>query len=195
MESQKAYSMAQAADGYVLVGEAVSPQTSTDAMVLKVDLAGNKLWEKDVGGTNSDSPAYITPSQDGGFLVCGFTFSFGAGERDFWLFKISDSGNVQFSCTQGTEAFEEAYSVIETGDGGYILVGWADPLGRPDLIEKALYDYYFVKLEIANSNGEQIQLFIVYGIIILAVLAATLVLIFRLRGKGKERFMPKKQAA
>ncbi len=185
MESQKAYSMTTATDGYVLVGEAVSPQTSTDALVLKVDFGGTKLWERTVGGSNSDSPAYVTLSKDGGFLVCGFTFSFGAGERDFWFFKISNSGQVQFRCTHGTAAFEEAYSVVETSDGAYVMTGWADPVGRPDLIGKALYNFYIVKLEVANTNGTEIPWLLVYGLVIVAVLIATVLLIAKLRRKGK----------
>lgn len=184
-ESQKVYSMTTATDGYVLVGENVSTQTSTDACVLKIDFDGNKLWEKTVGGSNSDSLAYVTLSKDGGFLVCGFTFSFGAGERDFWMFKISNSGQVQFSCTYGTAAFEEAYSIIETNDGAYVMVGWADPPGRPDLIGRALYNFYIVKLDVSNNTGTEIPWLLIYGLAILVVSVAIIILMAKLRRKGK----------
>lgn len=184
-ESQKAYAMTAATDGYVLVGENVSTQTSTDAHVLKVDFDGNKLWEKTIGGSNSDSPSYVTPSKDGAFLVCGFTFSFGAGERDFWLFKISSSGQIQLSCTHGTAAFEEAYSVIETNDSAYVMAGWADPAGRPDLVGRALYNFYIVKLEVSSTTGTEIPWLLIYGLAILVVLVAIVLLIVKLRRKGK----------
>ena len=104
-ESEKAYSMAKAPDGYVLVGDVDSPQTATDAWAVMVDLNGNMVWNTTVGGKNADSPAYITPAKDGGYLVAGFTFSFGAGQRDFWLFKIDEAGQVIWSCTQGNAGF------------------------------------------------------------------------------------------
>ena len=152
--SQEAYAMTKAADGYVIVGDTVSTVTDIDAWVVKVDLNGTMLWAKTVGGKNADSPSFITPSKDGGYLVGGFTFSFGAGNRDFWLFKIDDSGQVLWSCTQGNEGFQEAYSVIEAGENQYVMVGWTDPIGQPALIGKALYDFYAVKLSVPqDSNG------------------------------------------
>ena len=185
-ESEKAYSMAKAPDGYVLVGEVGSLTTSTDAWVLKVNQNGNKVWDKTVGGKEADSPAYITPAKDGGYLVAGFTFSFGEGQRDFWLFKITDQGQVLFSCTQGNEGFQEAYSVLETGNNAYVMVGWTDPTGQPALIGKATYDFYIVKLTVAqNGNGASFQ-FITYAVIVLAVLLVTLLLLFKLRAKGKK---------
>ena len=186
-ESEKAYSMTKAPDGYVLVGDIESPTSSTDAWVLKVDGNGNTLWNKTVGGKEADSPAYITQSKDGGYLVAGFTFSFGQGQRDFWLFKINDQGQVLFSCTQGNEAFQEAYSVIETGDNAYVMVGWTDPIGQLALIGKATYDFYVVKLSVAqNSNAPSNFQFITYAVTVIAILLITLLLLFKLRMKGKK---------
>ena len=187
LQSEKAYAMAKAADGYVLVGEVESPITSTDAWVLKVDLNGNVLWNKTVGGKDADSPAYVTPSKDGGYLVAGFTFSFGEGQRDFWLFKINKQGQVVFSCTQGNVAFQEAYSVIETGDNAYVMAGWTDPMGQSALIGKAVYDFYVVKLSVAQDiNGTSGFQFIGYVVAVIAVLLVTLLLLIKLRSKGKK---------
>ncbi len=180
-ESEKAYSMAKAPDGYVLVGDVDSPKTATDAWVVKVDFNGNVVWNTTVGGGNTDSPAYITPAKDGGYLVAGFTFSFGAGQRDFWLFKIDESGQVLWSCTQGNEAFQEAYSVIEAGANQYIVAGWTDPPGQPALIGKAQYDFYVVKLSAPqNGNGLSLQ-FTAYVIAVAGLLLAAFFVLFKLR--------------
>ena len=96
--SQEASAMTKASDGYVIVGDTQSPNSNIHAWVVKVDWNGTMLWAKTVGGKNADSPYCITPSEDGGYLVGGFTFSFGAVNRDFWLFKIDDSGQVTWSC-------------------------------------------------------------------------------------------------
>lgn len=192
-ESEKAYAMAKAADGYVLVGEIESPNTSTDAWMLKVDENGNMLWNKTVGGKDADSPAYITPSKDDGYLVAGFTFSFGAGNRDFWFFKITDQGQILFSCTQGNAGFQEAYSVIETGDNAYVMVGWTDPIGQPALIGKALYDFYVVKLSVPpNSNVASNFPSIAYAVTVFAALLITLLLLIKLRAKRKKIVKVKK---
>ena len=82
-ESEKAYSMTKAPDGYVLVGDVESPTTSTDAWVLKVDGNGNTLWNKTVGGKEADSPAYITPVKGWWLLGCWIYFLFWSRTEGF----------------------------------------------------------------------------------------------------------------
>ncbi len=136
----------------MVVGDIQLPNSATDAWVLKVDLAGNVLWNKSVGGKDADSAAVVTMSEDGNYLVGGFTFSFGEGNREFRLFKISDNGNVMWSCTQGDAGYQEAYQVLDAGKNQYIMVGWTDPLNEPSLIGKAQYDFYVVKISPQNTN-------------------------------------------
>jgi hypothetical protein len=181
--SQETSAMTKASDGYVIVGDTQSPDSNIHAWVVKVDLNGTLLWAKTVGGKNADSPSCITPSEDGGYLVGGFTFSFGAGNRDFWLFKIGDSGQVLWSCTQGNEGFQEAYSVIEAGENQYVMVGWTDPFGQPALIGKALYDFYVVKLSVPQDSNALSFQFIAYAVTVFGILLAALFLLFKLRKK------------
>ncbi|MGD0995236.1 MAG: hypothetical protein ABR909_06900 [Candidatus Bathyarchaeia archaeon] len=182
--SQEASAMTKASDGYVIVGDTQSPDSNMHAWVVKVDWNGTMLWAKTVGGKNADSPSCITPSEDGGYLVGGFTFSFGAGNRDFWLFKIDDSGQVMWSCTQGNAGYQEAYSVIEAGKNQYVMVGWTDPPGQPALIGKARYMFYIVNLSYPlDSNGLSSFQFISYAVIVFAILLAAWFVVFKLRHK------------
>ena len=186
IQSEKAYSMTKASNGYVLVGEIESQTTSTDAWVLKVDENGNKIWDRTVGGKEADSPAYVTQSKEGGYLVSGFTFSFGAGNRDFWLFKISDQGQVIFSCTQGDASYQEAYCVIETNHNSYLMVGWTDPLGQLALIGKKMYDFYIAELTPQKGVGDSSLPLPDYAVIIISILAVISLLLFKLRIKVKK---------
>ncbi len=190
--SQKAYSITKSEDGYVVVGDIQLPNSATDAWVLKVDLTGNVLWNKSIGGKDADSAAYVTTSKDGGYLVAGFTFSFGAGNRDFWLFKISDSGDVFWSCTQGDKGYQEAYVVIEA-DNTYVMVGWTDPIGQPALIGKANYDFSMVKLGVFQ-NGVGLSNFqlTIYAAVAIAVLLIILSLFIIWRAKKKNKNKSKK---
>jgi hypothetical protein len=183
-DSEKAYSLAKVVDGYVIVGERQSSVTGTDAWVVKVDSQGNRLWDKTVCGADADSPAYITPARDGGYLITGFTFSFGEGQRDFWLLKITDQGEVVFSCTHGDEAFQEAYCVIEASDNKYLLVGWTDPPNQPELIGKATYDFYVVCLSVTQSSESFAVSPNVYLGAAFLVLVAVMVIVFNLHKKG-----------
>lgn len=144
--SQKAYSITKAADGFIVVGDKVSLQSDSDAWVIKVDWNGSLLWEKTLGGKGADSAAVVSHSEDGNYLVTGFTFSYGKGNRDVWVFEISDQGNVVWNCTVGDSGYQEAYQVLDVGKNECLVVGWSDPPNEPALIGKAQYDFYIAKL-------------------------------------------------
>jgi hypothetical protein len=175
--------MTKAQDGYVIVGSTQSPDGAMHAWVVKVDWNGTMLWAKTVGGKNADSPDFITPSLDDGYLVGGFTFSFGAGNRDFWLFKIDDSGQVLWSCTQGNPAYQEAYDVIQTGKNQYVMIGWTDPPGQPALVGKARYMFYIVDITYPlDNNGLSLRVTL-YALIAFTILVAAMLVAFILRYK------------
>jgi hypothetical protein len=134
--SQKAYAMAKTSDGVVITGDSLSSETDSDAYIVKISFDGQIMWTKPVGGKSTDSPAAIAASSDGGFLIAGFTFSFGEGYRDYWLTKIDTEGKVLWSCTIGDSAYQEAYGVIEVAQDKFVLVGWTDPQGVPELVGK-----------------------------------------------------------
>jgi hypothetical protein len=175
--------MTAASDGYVLAGESHSPLTDADAYIVKVDFNGNLVWNKTVGGSQADSASYIGTTFDGGYLVCGFTFSFGAGNRDFWLLKINNVGQIIFSCTAGDVGFQEAYAVIDEGGNQYVMAGWTDPAGHPDLVGKATYDWWIVKLSPVGISNSALSnpLIIATSAITFAVLVATLLLLLKMR--------------
>ena len=79
------------------------------------------LWTKKVGGTGIDVGNEIIQTSDRGFVVAGYTTSFGAGQRDAYLVKLDSFGNILWQKTYGTNLLEQAYSVKETNDGGLII--------------------------------------------------------------------------
>jgi len=167
-QSDKAYAVAAAPSGCVAGGDTRSKgEGDSDAWIIKVDLNGNLLWDKTSGGTGFDMPKCITVSNYTGYLIGGFTFSFGNGERDFWLFKVDDSGNTPWSCTVGRSAFEEAYGILEVEENEFVMVGWTNSIGQ------GTYDYYVVKISIANGDGG----LSVYPLIALALVVVVIVLV------------------
>jgi hypothetical protein len=178
-QSDKAYAIAETTDGYVVVGDTRSKGAGdNDAWIIKTDLDGNVIWDKTVGGEGFDMPNCGAASNYGGYLAAGFTFSFGNGERDFWLFKIDDQGNLLWSCTVGRSAFEEAYAVVETAENQFVMAGWTNSIGEGH------YDFYVVKVSVDNTgNGLSAYNFIVLAVItsaiVIAVLVASFILIRR----------------
>jgi hypothetical protein len=168
LQSDKAYAIAETAGACVAVGDTRSKgEGESDAWIIKVDLNGNLIWERTVGGEGFDMPTCITVSNYQGSLVGGFTFSFGNGERDFWLFKVDDSGSVLWSCTLGRSQFEEAYSVLEVAENEFVMAGWTNSIGQGH------YDFYVAKISVEN-NGDWLS---AYNFIALALTITTIVLV------------------
>jgi len=81
--------------GYALAGWADSFGAGlTDFWLVKTDGAGNALWNRTYGGTWDDWAYALVQTADGGFALAGFTYSYGAGNGDFWLIKLGPSATV-----------------------------------------------------------------------------------------------------
>ncbi|MGB9914452.1 MAG: PQQ-binding-like beta-propeller repeat protein [Candidatus Bathyarchaeales archaeon] len=176
-QSDKAYAMLDVDGGLLLVGDTRSKGAGdSDAWVIKVDFEGNLIWERTVGGSGFDMPTCISNSASGGYVVGGFTFSFGEGYRDFWLFKIDDAGNVLWQATVGKGNYEEAYGVVEVAEDTYVMAGWTNSIGR------GAYDFYIVKINVGSGDVA----WIVYVAVCLAtVLLLIAILLLLTRHKSK----------
>jgi len=137
-------SIQQTSDGgYIVAGHTLSFGVGDrDFWVLKLDEEGNVEWQKAYGGSDYDWATSIQQTDDGGYIVAGYTFSFGAGGYDFWVLKLNENGNVEWQKTYGGSDDEEAYSINQTDDGGYIVAG-----GSTYSFEPGGYDVWVLKLD------------------------------------------------
>jgi len=90
--------------GFAIAGQAiqgVSQDANGDAYLIRTDALGNALWEQTYGGTLYDAASDLVQTPDGGFLLLGWTRSFGAGQRDFYLVKTDSLGYQQWQRTYG----------------------------------------------------------------------------------------------
>jgi len=140
-------SIQQTADGgYIVEGYADSfGAGSYDAWVLKLDSNGNVTWQKTYGGSGSEVANSIQQTADGGYIVVGQTDSFGAGSYDAWVLKLDSNGNVTWQKTYGGSGSEDAHSIKQPADGGYMVAGATDSFGAGSS------DAWVLKLD---SNGE-----------------------------------------
>jgi len=81
-------------------------------------------WFKHYGGTGDDSAKSIQQTSDGGYITAGFTQSYTHGSYDIAIYKLDSSGNKVWFKNYGGASEDNARSIQQTSDGGYIVAGW-----------------------------------------------------------------------
>jgi hypothetical protein len=140
------YSIVRTSDGgYAFTGQYYNASGQRIQMLLfKTDSSLNREWNKVYEGRTFDYTYAMTQASDGGYALAGWTNSYGSGGNDFFLVKASLNGWASFKNTYGGINDEAAYSIVQTGDGGYALVGYTNSFGAGG------YDFWLVK---TNSAG------------------------------------------
>jgi hypothetical protein len=142
-----AFSIQQTSDGgYIVAGFTGSFGAGAwDLFLIKTDANGNIQWAKTYGGTGDDKAYSVQQTSDGGYIVAGLTNSFGAGTEDILLIKTDASGNIIWAKTYGGTNYDNAFSIQQTSDGGYIVAGWTNSFGAGN------HDFFLIKTD-ANGN-------------------------------------------
>jgi len=124
------YSVQQTTDGgFIIAGMSYSNARGPDIYLIKTDPNGNQEWQKTFGGSYTDLGFSVQQTSDGGFIIAGWTYSFGAVEEDVYLIKTDSAGNFLWQKTFGGSKGDGAYSVQKTSDGGYIIAGVTESFG------------------------------------------------------------------
>ena len=119
--------------GFVVAGSTAMPDTEQgDVWLAKLDTTGVMEWQKTYGGNQDDRAKSVWQTADGGYIVVGTTESFGAGEKDIWLLKLSSTGSIEWQRSYGGVTADTAESACPTSDGGFILTGWTRSFGAGD---------------------------------------------------------------
>jgi len=145
-----AHSFQQTSDGgYIIAGNTSSFNTGydNDIWIFKLSSDGEIEWQKTYGGSEQEEARSIQQTTDGGYIIVGETRSFGAGENDIWIFKLSSDGEIEWQKTYGGSGSDSASSIQRTQDGGYIVAGEIEYLEE----DQRIRDAWFSKL---SSEGD-----------------------------------------
>ena len=119
------YSVARNSDGgFIVAGATYSFGAGPpNAYVLRTDSLGDTLWTRTYGGAGEDYAFSARQTADSGFIICGTTYSYGAGQSDIYLIKTDAAGDTQWTRTYGGVQHEHGHSVLQTADSGYVICG------------------------------------------------------------------------
>jgi hypothetical protein len=134
--------------GYIILGQTSSfGAGDKDYYLVKTDASGSVVWDKTCGGTGLDEGRSVQQTLAGGYILAGYTTSFGAGSYDFYLVKTNAAGDTVWTRTYGGTNEDVGYSVRLTLDSGYVMVGYTASFGAGN------QDVYLVK---TNTFGDTI---------------------------------------
>jgi hypothetical protein len=119
--------------GFIIAGSVIRNNTSQsslwDGYTLKTDDEGREQWTGFFTGEKNDFAKFIRQTEDGGYIIAGTTESYGsAGVPSTYLHKMNEFGNKEWLTTYGSGRGNEKLSVIQTPEGGYILMGTSLPI-------------------------------------------------------------------
>lgn len=153
--------------GYILVantmsndGDVTGNHGSIDYWVLKIDESGNIQWQKCFGGSETDQPHEIIETNDGGYIIAGESNSDDgdvAGHHgidlnyDFWIVKISNSGELEWEKSLGGSDNEKCHSIYQTSEGSFICGGYSESDDGDLVFFHLSYDYWAVNLSADGS--------------------------------------------
>ena len=137
-------------DGYLLTGDTRSyGPGGYDIWLIKTDFYGNETWRRIYGDSSSDDTGYsLIKTSDGGYVITGTKTSFATGLTDAWVIKTNINGYMQWNLTIDGGEDDWSYSVDETMDGGYIIIGKTNSSGSGN------YDLWLIKVELINYENQ-----------------------------------------
>lgn len=102
---------------------------SSDIWIIKVDIAGEIIWEKSFGGSESDIGESVNKTIDNGFIVGGYSYSNDGdlienkGYCDGWVFKLDSVGTMEWQISIGGSEEDKIIDVVQAPDSSYIFIG------------------------------------------------------------------------
>jgi hypothetical protein len=143
------------------IGDGENNRGQTNYWIVKLDSFHNTQWSKAIGGNYDDDLTCLQQTNDGGYILGGYSVSGKSGEKtensrgkdDYWVAKLDSLGNVQWDKTIGGKDYDQLNSIEQTNDKGYILGGfsWSNISGEKTEDSRGMADYWVVKLDSSGN--------------------------------------------
>jgi hypothetical protein len=127
--------------GFLITGTTENyMQGTSDIFVVKVSPSGDEIWSETYGGPDSEGGKWGIRSQLGGYIIGGFSSSYGQGGTDAYIFKINSDADELWSLPIGGTYDDGCSAIKQSDDVGFMLVGWTCSFGAGES------DVYAVRL-------------------------------------------------
>lgn len=110
------------------------------------------------GGSKNDVAKSVIATSDGGFAVLGFTQSMDGDvsgkdneNYDYWVLKFDSNALLEWNKTYGGSGDDRGSQLIETSDGGYMLIGYSDSSDKDVSFNNGNRDFWVVKIDISGA--------------------------------------------
>lgn len=150
------YGFANSLDGDVVGNHSIN--TASDAWVVKLSSNGIIEWQKALGGTAYEEATSLVETNDGGFLVAGYTGSINNGDVsgfhgnvDAWLVKLANDGTIEWQHCYGGSGEDVAGDIKPTDDGGYVFCGRSNSNDGDVSGGQGNLDYWVVKIDATGA--------------------------------------------
>jgi hypothetical protein len=153
--------------GMKIVTRAASPphlSYSWDFLITKSDTAGNHLWSKYFGGTETEKANSVLALSNGDLLVSGyaqsddFDVTDSQGDIDFWVVRIDSLGNLKSAnCYGGSQEDKISASAIDK-DGNLVLVGYSNSTNGTFSQNRGSFDVAVMKLKYNLTSTKESEI-------------------------------------
>jgi hypothetical protein len=125
-QNEEISAMKKTTDGNIIISGYTASYThgSKDCYLLKINPNGDTLWTKHYGGNLEDASAAVRQTSDGGYIIAGYSMSFGVSNQNMYVIKTNSAGDTLWTKTYGQPGrFSVAGDIVQTSDGGYAIAG------------------------------------------------------------------------
>lgn len=163
------YSVTENNDGSLVIagyskssdGDVPSNLGMHDFFIFKTDASGNMIWKKNYGFTSHDHAHKIIATKDGGYFIVGYVdysgfnrsaFSVLHGVGEYYGIKLNASGEKQWDCYFGGTQNDRVFDVVESNNGGFVMVGYSESNDFDITDNHGSYDYWVVKIDALGNS-------------------------------------------
>ncbi len=138
-------------------GNVSNPLGGVDFWLIKINIDGQLIWERSLGGSSADQGSDLIETSDGNLIITGEVLSNNGdvdgnhGLTDAWVAKLDTNGNLIWQNALGGTMVDYFLSIKEADDGGFVATGNTFSDNGDVSINLGASDVWLVKLD-ANGN-------------------------------------------